>query len=140
VRTPEIVEVMISQELDRPFDANDFQRDLRAGVHSVVRRQAEAGVDIISDGEIRRESYSNKFANALDGIDRSRVGEIVGRTGNRIPVPIVSGPITRREPVEVRDVAFLRANTTIAITARPRVPPAASRRTRAPRRDRHRRA
>jgi 5-methyltetrahydropteroyltriglutamate--homocysteine methyltransferase len=83
-----------------------------------IREQERAGIDIITDGEIRRESYSNRFANALDGIDRQRVGEIVGRTGVRIPVPIVSGPIRRREPVEVRDVKFLRANTdrTIKIT------------------------
>jgi 5-methyltetrahydropteroyltriglutamate--homocysteine methyltransferase len=83
-----------------------------------IRDQERAGVDIITDGEIRRESYSNKFANALDGIDDKRVGEIVGRTGNKIPVPIVSGPIKRRGPVEVRDVEFLRANTakTIKIT------------------------
>jgi 5-methyltetrahydropteroyltriglutamate--homocysteine methyltransferase len=83
-----------------------------------IRDQERAGVDIITDGEIRRESYSNKFANALDGIDEKRVGEIVGRTGARIPVPIVSGPIKRRAPVEVRDVEFLRANTakTIKIT------------------------
>jgi 5-methyltetrahydropteroyltriglutamate--homocysteine methyltransferase len=83
-----------------------------------IRDQERAGVDIITDGEIRRESYSNKFANALSGIDMQRVGEIVGRTGNKIPVPIVSGPIKRRSPVEVRDVEFLRANTskTIKIT------------------------
>ena len=83
-----------------------------------IREQERAGIDIITDGEIRRESYSNRFANALDGIDRHRVGEIVGRTGNKIPVPIVSGPIKRRAPVEVRDVKFLRANTdrTIKIT------------------------
>ena len=83
-----------------------------------IRDQERAGVDIITDGEIRRESYSNKFANALDGIDGKRIGEIVGRTGNKIPVPIVSGPIKRRGPVEVRDVEFLRANTdkTIKIT------------------------
>ena len=76
-----------------------------------IREQERAGIDIITDGEIRRESYSNQFANALDGIDRERIGEIVGRTGIRIPVPIVSGPIRRREPVEVRDVEFLRAHT-----------------------------
>jgi 5-methyltetrahydropteroyltriglutamate--homocysteine methyltransferase len=76
-----------------------------------IHEQERAGIDIVTDGEIRRESYSNKFANALDGIDRQRLGEIVGRTGNRIPVPVVSGPIKRREPVEVRDVKFLRANT-----------------------------
>jgi 5-methyltetrahydropteroyltriglutamate--homocysteine methyltransferase len=83
-----------------------------------IRDQERAGVDIITDGEIRRESYSNRFANALEGIDEKRVGEIVGRTGNKIPVPIVSGPIRRRAAVEVRDVQFLRANTgkTIKIT------------------------
>ena len=72
---------------------------------AAIRDQELAGVDIITDGEIRRESYSNKFANALDGVELSRIGEIIGRTGNQIPVPIVSGPIKRREPVEVRDVA-----------------------------------
>ncbi len=83
-----------------------------------IRDQERAGVDVITDGEIRRESYSNKFANALDGIDKERVGEIVGRTGVKIPVPIVSGPLKRRAPVEVADVRFLRANTdrTIKIT------------------------
>jgi 5-methyltetrahydropteroyltriglutamate--homocysteine methyltransferase len=83
-----------------------------------IRDQERAGVDIITDGEIRRESYSNHFANALAGIETERVGEIIGRTGIKIPVPIVSGPIQRREPVEVRDVKFLRANTekTIKIT------------------------
>jgi 5-methyltetrahydropteroyltriglutamate--homocysteine methyltransferase len=83
-----------------------------------ISDQERAGIDVITDGEIRRESYSNKFANALDGIDRERVGEIVGRTGAKVPVPIVSGPIKRRAPVEVRDVEFLRAHTnrTIKIT------------------------
>ena len=83
-----------------------------------IREQERAGIDIITDGEIRRESYSNKFANALDGIDRERLGEIVGRTGNKIPCRSSSGPIRRREPVEVRDVEFLRAHTdsTIKIT------------------------
>jgi len=83
-----------------------------------IRDQERAGIDIITDGEIRRESYSNKFANALDGIARDRVGEVIGRTGAKIPVPIVSGPIRRREPVEVRDVRFLREHTdkTIKIT------------------------
>jgi 5-methyltetrahydropteroyltriglutamate--homocysteine methyltransferase len=83
-----------------------------------IRDQERAGIDIITDGEIRRESYSNRFANALDGIDHERHGEIVGRTGSKVRVPIVSGPIKRREPVEVRDVRFLRAHTdkTIKIT------------------------
>jgi 5-methyltetrahydropteroyltriglutamate--homocysteine methyltransferase len=76
-----------------------------------IRDQERAGIDIITDGEIRRESYSNRFANALAGIDAERHGEIVGRTGNRIPVPLVTGPIKRLRPVEVRDVEFLRANS-----------------------------
>ncbi|WP_428101226.1 5-methyltetrahydropteroyltriglutamate--homocysteine methyltransferase [Candidatus Rariloculus sp.] len=73
--------------------------------------QERAGIDIITDGEIRRESYSNRFANALSGIDKERHGEIIGRTGVRIPVPLVSGPIERTGPVEVRDLEFLRAHT-----------------------------
>jgi 5-methyltetrahydropteroyltriglutamate--homocysteine methyltransferase len=76
-----------------------------------IREQERAGIDIITDGEIRRESYSNRFANALAGIDPERHGEIVGRTGRRIPVPLVTGPIERRRPVEVADVEFLRAHT-----------------------------
>jgi 5-methyltetrahydropteroyltriglutamate--homocysteine methyltransferase len=83
-----------------------------------IRAQERAGIDIVTDGEIRRESYSNRFANALGGIDRERHGEIVGRTGIRIPVPLVTGPIERQRPVAVRDVEFLRANTdkTVKIT------------------------
>jgi 5-methyltetrahydropteroyltriglutamate--homocysteine methyltransferase len=83
-----------------------------------IRDQERAGIDIVTDGEIRRESYSNRFANALEGIDRERIGQVVGRTGATIPVPLVTGPIRRIAPVEVRDVAFLRAHTdrTIKIT------------------------
>jgi 5-methyltetrahydropteroyltriglutamate--homocysteine methyltransferase len=83
-----------------------------------IRAQEQAGIDIVTDGEIRRESYSNRFANALSGIDPDRTGEITGRTGNRIPVPLVSGPVERLRAVEVEDVRFLRANTdrTIKIT------------------------
>jgi 5-methyltetrahydropteroyltriglutamate--homocysteine methyltransferase len=76
-----------------------------------VRDQERAGIDIITDGEIRRESYSNRFANALGGIDAERHGEIIGRTGAKIPVPLVTGPIKRLRAVAVRDVEFLRANT-----------------------------
>jgi 5-methyltetrahydropteroyltriglutamate--homocysteine methyltransferase len=76
-----------------------------------IRDQERAGIDTITDGEIRRESYSNRFANALEGIDAKRHGEIVGRTGAKIPVPLVTGPIKRLRAVEVRDVEFLRANT-----------------------------
>jgi 5-methyltetrahydropteroyltriglutamate--homocysteine methyltransferase len=70
-----------------------------------------AGVDIVSDGEIRRESYSNRFATALAGIDLENPGTALDRTGHPNPVPRIVGPIARREPVMVRDVAFLRANT-----------------------------
>jgi 5-methyltetrahydropteroyltriglutamate--homocysteine methyltransferase len=71
-----------------------------------------AGIDIISDGEMRRESYSNRFATALDGIDIDNPGTTINRSGLPIPVPRVAGPIRRRAPVEVMDVAFLRRNTT----------------------------
>jgi 5-methyltetrahydropteroyltriglutamate--homocysteine methyltransferase len=75
-----------------------------------IRDQERAGIDIVSDGEIRRESYSNKFALALDGIDPERAGEVAGRTGGRrMPVPRVMGKIKWRGPVEVRDAAFLVA-------------------------------
>jgi 5-methyltetrahydropteroyltriglutamate--homocysteine methyltransferase len=76
-----------------------------------ISEMERAGVDIISDGEIRRESYSNRFANALGGIDRERPGHGLGRSGRPDLVPLVSGPIRRLGPVEVRDLAFLRAHT-----------------------------
>lgn len=76
-----------------------------------IRDQERAGVDIITDGEIRRESYSNRMANALSGIDRRRFGEVSGRTGRTTQVPLVTGPIRRTEPVEVRNVKFLRSQT-----------------------------
>ena len=70
-----------------------------------------AGIDIISDGEIRRESYSNRFATALGGMDLDNPGVALDRTGHPNPVPRVVGPIRRLYPVEVRDVEFLRRNT-----------------------------
>ncbi len=76
-----------------------------------IRAMELAGVDIISDGEIRRESYSNRFATALDGVDLDNPGTALDRTGHPNPVPRVTGSIRRRHPVEVRDVQFLRANT-----------------------------
>jgi 5-methyltetrahydropteroyltriglutamate--homocysteine methyltransferase len=66
---------------------------------------------VITDGEIRRESYSNRFANGLDGIDLDNPGTGVDRTGNPNIVPRVSGPVSRRQPVQKRDVEFLRAHT-----------------------------
>jgi 5-methyltetrahydropteroyltriglutamate--homocysteine methyltransferase len=70
-----------------------------------------AGLDVITDGEMRRESYSNRFATALDGVDLDRPGVALDRTGHENPVPRVVGPIRRTRPVEVRDVEFLRAIT-----------------------------
>ncbi len=70
-----------------------------------------AGVDIVTDGEQRRESYSNRFATALDGVDIDNPGVAIDRTGHENPVPRVVGPISRRHAVEVRDVEFLRANS-----------------------------
>jgi 5-methyltetrahydropteroyltriglutamate--homocysteine methyltransferase len=76
-----------------------------------IRDQERAGLDIITDGEIRRESYSNRFATALEGVDIDNPGTALDRSGHPNPVPRVVGPIRRRHPVEVRDVKFLRANT-----------------------------
>jgi len=77
-----------------------------------IRDQERAGIDVITDGEMRRESYSNRFATALEGMDSDNPAEIPSRTPGKIQiVPRVVGKIRRRQPVQVRDVAFLRANT-----------------------------
>ena len=76
-----------------------------------IHDQERAGLDIITDGEMRRESYSNRFATALDGVDIDNPGTALDRSGHPNPVPRVVGRIRRRHPVEVRDVKFLRANT-----------------------------
>jgi len=76
-----------------------------------IRDQERAGLDILTDGEARRESYSNRFATALDGVDIDNPGTALDRSGHPNPVPRVTGPIRRRHPVEVDDLAFLRANT-----------------------------
>ena len=82
-----------------------------------IRDMERAGIDIITDGEIRRESYSNRFATALDGMDLDNPGTALDRTGHPNPVPRVVGPIHRTRPVEMRDVQFLRANTDRPIKA-----------------------
>jgi 5-methyltetrahydropteroyltriglutamate--homocysteine methyltransferase len=74
-----------------------------------VQDMERAGVDVITDGEMRRESYSNRFATALDGVDLDDPGVALDRTGHENPVPRVVGPIRRTRPVEVRDVEFLRS-------------------------------
>jgi 5-methyltetrahydropteroyltriglutamate--homocysteine methyltransferase len=82
-----------------------------------IRDQERAGLDIITDGEQRRESYSNRFATALDGIDIERPGTTINRSGRPIAVPRVVGPIRRKAPVELRDLKVLRGNTERAIKA-----------------------
>ena len=82
-----------------------------------IRDQERAGLDIITDGEQRRESYSNRFALALDGIDADRPGTTLSRTGKPVPVPRVVGRIRRAGPVELRDLKVLRANTERAVKA-----------------------
>jgi 5-methyltetrahydropteroyltriglutamate--homocysteine methyltransferase len=76
-----------------------------------IKAQEEAGIDIITDGEMRRESYSNRFATALDGVDIDNPGSALDRSGHPNPVPRVVGPIRRRHAVEVEDVKFLRRHT-----------------------------
>jgi 5-methyltetrahydropteroyltriglutamate--homocysteine methyltransferase len=82
-----------------------------------IRDQERAGLDIVSDGEQRRESYSNRFATSLDGIDIENPGTVINRSGKPIPVPRVVGPIKRRHAVELRDLKVLRANTDRQIKA-----------------------
>jgi 5-methyltetrahydropteroyltriglutamate--homocysteine methyltransferase len=76
-----------------------------------IRDMERAGIDIITDGEIRHESYSNRFATALSGVDLDNPATVRGRTSGSVVVPRITGPIRRLRPVEVRDVEFLRAHT-----------------------------
>jgi 5-methyltetrahydropteroyltriglutamate--homocysteine methyltransferase len=76
-----------------------------------IRDQERAGLDIVTDGEMRRESYSNRFATALEGVDIDNPGTALDRSGHPNPVPRVTGKVRRKHPVELRDVQFLRANT-----------------------------
>ncbi|MGC2333143.1 MAG: uroporphyrinogen decarboxylase family protein [Candidatus Acidiferrales bacterium] len=80
-----------------------------------IRDQERAGLDIVTDGEMRRESYSNRFATALEGVDIDNPGQTISRSGKLDIVPRVTGKIRRKHPVEVRDVEFLRRNTDRAI-------------------------
>src|SRR4051812_11403976 len=81
------------------------------GTILAIRDMERAGIDIITDGEIRRESYSNRFALALEGIDAEHPGEVRSQSGRVTPVPRVVGKIRRRSPVELRDVQFLLRQT-----------------------------
>ncbi|MDG2174549.1 MAG: 5-methyltetrahydropteroyltriglutamate--homocysteine methyltransferase [Gammaproteobacteria bacterium] len=87
-------------------------------VLSILEDQEEAGIDIVTDGEVRRESYSAPLANAPEGIDREKVETLIGRAGKPNKVPLISGPLKRVSPVHVDDVKFLKAHTnrTVKIT------------------------
>lgn len=80
-------------------------------VLSVLEDQEVAGIDIVTDGEVRRESYSAPFANAPEGVDRKRVETLIGRAGKPNKVPLITGPLKRVSPVHVDDVKFMRAHT-----------------------------
>jgi 5-methyltetrahydropteroyltriglutamate--homocysteine methyltransferase len=80
-----------------------------------IRDQELAGLDIVTDGEQRRESYSNRFATALAGVDTEHPGTTINRSGKPIPVPRVTAKIARKHPVELRDLQFLRAHTTKSV-------------------------
>jgi len=92
-------------------DRKNLQAKQDEAVLAAIRDQEDAGLDIITDGEQRRESYSNYFATALEGVDTSNPGTTINRSGKPIPVPRVTGKISRKHPVEVHDLEFLRANT-----------------------------
>jgi len=98
-----------------PAHLEEAQRDATL---LAIRAQEQAGLDIVTDGEMCRESYSNRFATALDGVDIDNPGTALDRSGHPNPVPRVTGPIKRRHSVEAEDLAFLRANTskTVKIT------------------------
>src|SRR3954452_10006898 len=87
-----------------------YLRDAQdAAVLVAIRDQERAGLDIITDGEMRRESYSNYFVSALEGVDVDEPGSVLDRSGNPMPAPRVHGPIRRPPPVEARDAVSLRS-------------------------------
>jgi 5-methyltetrahydropteroyltriglutamate--homocysteine methyltransferase len=106
-RLPPRVRARELWRVPEPFLAEAQDDATRLAVQDMER----AGVDVVTDGEMRRESYSNRFATALDGVDLDSPGVALDRTGHENPVPRVVGPIRRTRPVEVGDVEFLRAIT-----------------------------
>jgi 5-methyltetrahydropteroyltriglutamate--homocysteine methyltransferase len=106
-RLPPRVRALELWRVEAPYLEEAQDDATRLAVQDLER----AGVDVITDGEMRRESYSNRFATALDGVDLDDPGVALDRTGHENPVPRVVGPIRRTRPVEVRDVEFLRALT-----------------------------
>ncbi len=93
------------------FSGAELQAKQNEATLLAIQDQERAGLDIVSDGEQRRESYSNRFATALGGVDTDNPGTTINRSGKPIPVPRVAGKIKRERPVLVRDLEFLRANT-----------------------------
>jgi 5-methyltetrahydropteroyltriglutamate--homocysteine methyltransferase len=106
-RLPPRVRALELWRITEPFLEEAQDDATRLAVQDMER----AGVDVITDGEMRRESYSNRFATALEGVDVDSPGVALDRTGHENPVPRVVGPIRRTRPVEVRDVQFLRSIT-----------------------------
>jgi 5-methyltetrahydropteroyltriglutamate--homocysteine methyltransferase len=106
-RLPPRVRAQELWRVEEPFLEEAQDDATRLAVSDMER----AGIDVITDGEMRRESYSNRFATALEGVDLDEPGVALDRTGHENPVPRVVGPIRRRRPVEVRDVEFLRSLT-----------------------------
>jgi 5-methyltetrahydropteroyltriglutamate--homocysteine methyltransferase len=90
---------------------SDLEKKQDEATIGAIREQERAGLDIVTDGEQRRESYSNRFATALEGVDLDNPGMTINRSGKPIPVPRISGKIRRTRPVEVRDLQFLKKNT-----------------------------
>jgi 5-methyltetrahydropteroyltriglutamate--homocysteine methyltransferase len=90
---------------------SDLEKKQDEATIGAIREQERAGLDIVTDGEQRRESYSNRFATALEGVDLDNPGSTLNRSGKSIPVPRISGKIRRTRPVEVRDLQFLKKNT-----------------------------
>ena len=91
----------------RPAYIEEAQDD---ATRLAIDDQERAGLDILTDGEMRRESYSNRFATALEGVDIDNPGTALDRSGHPNPVPRVVGPIARRHPVQVRDLSSSRAH------------------------------
>ena len=93
-------------------DEHHLAEAVEAATLVAIADQEAAGIDIITDGEIGRESYFNHFANALGGVDQEHIGTGVNRVGGKSEVPLVNGPIERTVPVEAESARFLKANTT----------------------------
>ncbi len=90
----------------------DLSEAVEAATLVAIADQEAAGVDIITDGEIGRESYFNHFANSLGGVDQDQIGTGINRVGTKSKVPLVNGPIERQAPIELESARFLRAHTT----------------------------